>query len=362
MKIIFIGTLVTHLIIYSLNSFASSNPPGSIPDVVGSGTLDRSFDTNSQRVEFNTVKNSSTVALRLGNSKTGSSLDRERFFAGWALTATAPVNKSEENTDLATLDGLANSFTLGLAYSQLKFPVRETYDLNNPVTQGLLDHICREMTQNYAIEHNTTHEEAGKKLKCEQGFDSSTVAKYAKGLLDEYENIFLDPDKSHSQWGFEIKIGREDFAYLDPVSFQEQSETEDTGSISFFYTMLPASSQSAYTFGLEYQQAFESAKSEVRCPANGGDAVTCASGAFAEPSDKNGELIFFEYRRRVAGKAMSVRLTHDNESDVNGLDIPVYLIQDNKESLNGGIRIGYRDDTDDVEFGVFVGSSFKLFN
>jgi hypothetical protein len=62
------------------------------------------------------------------------------------------------------------------------------------------------------------------------------------------------------------------------------------------------------------------------------------------------------------GKSISARFTHDSKNDVNGLDVPIYLVQDSKESLNGGIRIGYRDDTKGVEFGVFVGSSFKLFN
>jgi len=42
--------------------------------------------------------------------------------------------------------------------------------------------------------------------------------------------------------------------------------------------------------------------------------------------------------------------------------LPVYLWGTSDGNLNGGFRAGWRDDTDDFTFSIFVGSNFGFLN
>jgi hypothetical protein len=53
-------------------------------------------------------------------------------------------------------------------------------------------------------------------------------------------------------------------------------------------------------------------------------------------------------------------MTFDFKSDVFGIDVPLFLVRNKEKQLSGGIRLGWRDDTDAFSAGVFVGKAFKL--
>ena len=49
---------------------------------------------------------------------------------------------------------------------------------------------------------------------------------------------------------------------------------------------------------------------------------------------------------------------HDFQEGVTGVNVPVFLWQDTKRQLTGGVRLGWRDDKDDLEFGLFITQPF----
>jgi hypothetical protein len=65
--------------------------------------------------------------------------------------------------------------------------------------------------------------------------------------------------------------------------------------------------------------------------------------------------------------AIAPRVSYEFEKGVFGFDLPIYLLQGKENDsglrdLIGGIRLGWRDDTDELIAGIFVGKPFKLAN
>lgn len=340
------------LILYPVLSFATPEPPASISSVAGAGTIENATNANGGRVEFNSIQDTSNVGLRWGKSQTGEDSDKEPYYSGWSIVVNAPLDKSSSTTDLVNLNGLANVFTVGLEFSRLSFRKSKEGSIDGKIRR---DEICEEMRKIKTEKLGKTGDLPGNK-NCGGG----DVAAYLPLRYDEFKNTFLDPTKWQTQWGAGFKIGEETFKFMDPDDFGKSSTDEVFGSVKFYYNFLPPSGQTMYGVGIELQREFKASASQTRCPSGGG-VVVCQTGAFAKPNEIDKELIHFEVRRRLDEHAIAVKLIHDLESEVSALEVPVYIIEDKKEQLNGGIRIGYRDDTDEIEIGLFVGSSFGLF-
>jgi hypothetical protein len=104
------------------------------------------------------------------------------------------------------------------------------------------------------------------------------------------------------------------------------------------------------------------------CPASTTtDPVKCINGPIGAPSRKDGLLGAIEFRRQFMLKdfwipsiGVAPQITYDLLKKKGGLDFPIYLVPDAKGNLLGGVRFGYRTDTDDVAVGVFVGTAFSF--
>jgi hypothetical protein len=60
--------------------------------------------------------------------------------------------------------------------------------------------------------------------------------------------------------------------------------------------------------------------------------------------------------------AAALTATYDFEKNTTGIELPIYFVANDKGALAGGIRFGWRDDTDDVTVGLFVGKAFSVLN
>ncbi len=346
--------VIFHTFIFiPLISYAAPEPPSSINDVVGVGTIDRATNAGGGRVEFNSIKNASSVELRLGKSFTDQNDEGKSFYKGWSVTVSSPLNKSSSKTELVTLDGLANSFAIGVGYSSLSFRRSKKGSAAGIAKRGK---IYEEMKKNMLDKKGSTGD-----IPNNDSCGGGDVYKYLPSRLEEFNNTFLDPQKWQTQWGVGVKVGQESFSYRDPVNFEKDTNNKISPSLKFYYHFLPPNGKTMFGIGAEFQRVYKAAPSKIMCPSGNG-IVTCQAGLFSEPTEVDKELLSFEIRRRVANHGVSLKLTYDNISEVSAIDLPIYLIEDKNENLNGGVRIGYRDDQDNVEFGMFIGSSFNIFD
>lgn len=308
----------------------------------------------------------------------------------YVITASAPVQSGNKLTDFANLDGLANSISLKFEYRQFSLSDQVLTSISGLCDAGgngnqimkfakLRDRLSATPSGNSCLD---IHEDL-QKLGYDGLLDAANrstdreLIRQARAYLDLIDEE--DPAVLMNFWGFNGKIGYEEFDFLNSDKFAslESFQNADIASLRET-TELPWSVGVHYGVALKsdwviksefrYEKSYKAATSVVRCP-NGvaGTAFDCVSGASTGPADKNSYIVSLKARRPLkmdwlfSRAAISFDANYDFEADVLGLEMPVYLVGDNKGNLNGGFRVGWRSDTKDPIFGIFIGSAFSLF-
>ncbi len=167
--------------------------------------------------------------------------------------------------------------------------------------------------------------------------------------------------------GVEATVGRTKFKYVDPLTLTELSDRKIEWSIKAFYNRYLLASKTALTFSAGYERGFKGADEEIFCPPNPTNVVVkCTEAAGAPP--KKGESLLFSagvrHQFSIGGKlrdlATAPLVTYDAVDDLFKVDVPVYFLPDKDGGLTGGLRFGYRSDTDKLSFSVFIGAAFSI--
>lgn len=88
--------------------------------------------------------------------------------------------------------------------------------------------------------------------------------------------------------------------------------------------------------------------------------VVCYATPIGEPADVRKNIGAVEGAYVFEGvAAIRVKASYDFNSDVAGIDVPIYIVPDASGSLSGGVRLGYRTDQDEFTAQLFF-SLFKL--
>jgi hypothetical protein len=136
-----------------------------------------------------------------------------------------------------------------------------------------------------------------------------------------------------------------------------------------FFSYLPDVRRNSITGAVEYQRVFKDASAGALCPSlSPGSEFQCLTGPVGNPGSTEKLLLSGEYRHRILfGEhsliptiGISLLGTYDAINDDFGIDLPVYLVNDPKNGLTGGIRFGYNTSNKDLVAGVFVGTAFSL--
>ena len=326
---------------------------------IGNSTLDRNANSSGGAVQITAANEGSSASLRFG--RTISRLnDKIGNFSTWNLLFSAPLDKDEDTTEVATLDGLNKAFTAKFVFNTFHWPgLPEDEKLRN---QELYDKICEEAKRGYL--------EDGKKEE-DWDCDSNMVKVYANHRYAEFRPLVIkqaDPSKPNTWrtlWGFSGTIGYEKFDYRDPITLDEDDTSKAPWAAGAHVGFIPPikNYQILVSLGYDYQESFRKHPDSVKCPVDtGASVVSCVSGSFGEPDRRRKHLGYIEIRGLVAGFGTSLKYTYDFENYVNGLDMPIYLFRNKSNNLNAGLRFGWNDDNEDVQAGVFVGSEFKFFD
>lgn len=326
-------------LLFATGASASDDPVRAEAVVAAdSGPLDRSVSAASG-AELTAGSDADNVKLKLS-------------FGEFSLTASAPASDDGSDTELATLDGFADAVWLEAKFTHLYAPgLRD-------IRSGAADAICAELRE------VPGHEMDG----C--GVDSIRAV-LGPAKADAYARA------THIRtffWGGSARVGYDQFEYFDPITLAKEEDERTPWGVSAFFAFTPLNDPLLVTFTGAYQEAWKDADTQVLCP-GGVPPVVCVNGPIGGPVDDHRSLASIEVRRgfRVDGVpgfdrwAISAQVTYDFNSDVTGVDVPVYLFQappsddDNgrRPGLTGGLRVGWRDDTDDISLGLFIGAAFS---
>lgn len=163
------------------------------------------------------------------------------------------------------------------------------------------------------------------------------------------------------------RVGYSTFKYLDPSSLAKKSGDRTPTTIGGYAGFRPPGETPIFLLAkYEYQHAWKDADSKVLCPQSTTFPVACVNGPIGSPVENRKRLLSLPARYTNPLFDVAPTLTYDRVTRVKGVDFPVYLIKggaDEKNTLpfNAGVRIGWRSDTKDTSFGVFVGTPFSLF-
>jgi hypothetical protein len=151
------------------------------------------------------------------------------------------------------------------------------------------------------------------------------------------------------------------FAYRDSVALVRKSVEHPVYAIETGGgTRWPSVSLYA---GVRWEQAYHARTAHDVCtPAAFGPAGTesCASLVVGAPRGRERAVATVSGAWSIGGNAAArVTLSHDIRRGVTGIDLPVWLLQNPAGGLAGGVRLGYRTDTREMTFALFV-SQFKL--
>ena len=76
---------------------------------------------------------------------------------------------------------------------------------------------------------------------------------------------------------------------------------------------------------------------------------------------KDGVVLRVELRHIFGAWGVGPMISWDEHDDVFGVQLPIYFLANSDGTLNGGFRLGWRDDTDDLTASVFISKPLSLF-
>ena len=275
-------------------------------------------------------------------------------FSVWSLTASSPLNKNSDDTDITTLDGLVNAAALEFNVGNYHVPGRR----NNAPLRTVVP-ICARVSE--AIKAQT-----GKPSDSAPDCDSGQVAAY--GSADDkhdFESAFWDVANSNRWiWGVTAKLGYQEFEFVNAANVTRLKKNKTPWAAGAYVAYNPDAWHAVITLGVQYQDAYKDAKAGVVCPSSAvsGAPVVCESGPVGSPKETKKRLVSLSGRRAFALAGIGLTTTYDFESKVFAAELPVYFVKDKDGKFSAGVKAGWRDDTHSTVVSVFVGSTFGLFN
>jgi hypothetical protein len=268
-------------------------------------------------------------------------------FSNLSVVITTPITTS--STTVPSLDGLTNAYAAQLQFSQFTSSVTN----DDAAKKQTRTELCQRMRSVAAIKATNDQDKkaaAAGTLPCT---DANLLLYLGQEARQEYDAAHPGPVAGGFVWGAAIKVGYENFNYLDPKTAAMQSTSKAPASASAFVALNPERSNFLGTLSFEYQAIDKAATTASICPPTSKVPSTkCPVGAVGAPMSSEKELVSLELRMAFAKATVALTPTYDFKAKVYGFQLPVYLIPDKSGVLNGGVQMGWQSDTHKMSFGV----------
>ena len=161
--------------------------------------------------------------------------------------------------------------------------------------------------------------------------------------------------------GVRYKGNRRSFDVADPMTLEEESISKNGRAVSLSASIL-TKGDNFWSLSYVNETAHKAGKSQEICvPFDIENSLVCDSVVLEEPAEKETERGVLEFRRFVSSSfALSLKVAHNFDDDVTGVELPLYFLKSKEGGLIGGIKATWRSDTDDFALGAFVGTALKL--
>lgn len=164
--------------------------------------------------------------------------------------------------------------------------------------------------------------------------------------------------------------GQSDMKYIDTVAFAEKTDKTTALAASAFVGLIGAdyswSARAKYAYLREYEDA---AAGQICRPSTTVIGTQqCLEGSLSSPTRNKSSIVSFELRKRFEMDfddgampfGIAPQFTYDFDKKDWGVDVPMYVTGNKKGQITGGIRFGYRSDSDELGAGLFVGIPFTI--
>lgn len=297
----------------------------------------------------------------------------------YAITLSAPLDKEAGRGEFLTQVGLPNAYTVGFSTSlSLLAPDRKTLaddvskDRNE--TGEALQAAANDLRNRCKAENEKLPEK--KRLKCDSVAIWELLQKFPSSIqaqnLARLQKVAKEKMASKSLIALQTsaEIGKK------PLSFRNPNDISDKTDVNRTVFNLAASvlyaprldGKLALISGVELERNYKLPDKEIRCPAGAtvDPTIQCFNAAFGPPKRETSKTLFGAIRYNIGSKILPIsgefRIAKAIGNSEWGIEAPLYLLRDSKGNLNGGLRVGYDSEKDDVFFGVFVGSNLGFLN
>jgi hypothetical protein len=282
------------------------------------------------------------------------------------MTATSKLNGSG-NAPILGLKGFSNGTELKISYTHYGSPWKPSSTERSQVTNARTNCLVDEKGKNEL-------EKLCDPYNYEKGV-GSFVAKYNR---DEYRKL-LDaalPGSTHF-YGLEFTGNQAGYEFLNRTTFKMGKKSHFGYSATVFGGFLLdhglTSLGGSFSFGREYTAGDDITICQNTMIIGQTQCITAPDGS---PTRNTSKILAFEGRHAFAGKigeiakmAIGGEFSFDLNSKAYSLDVPLYIISDDKGQLRGGVRGTYVSQKDaanggrkgDFGLSLFVGVPFSIF-
>jgi hypothetical protein len=292
--------------------------------------------------ELTTENGETSVTFRHGWTRaTGKNFGRPgsvSIYQTRAITASAPLNDDGDG-ERTSLDALASGAALEFRYSEIKIS-RSAIDNSEKMLS-----MCEEI---YASDKNTEGKD------CDAGLFEGKPEQ-----LNKFLELIWGKHPAMKSWGVNARAGYDTFDYLDTATLAERSVDKSSWSAKAFHAWRRIGQPWIATVSFDHQEGYESVEAANHCPP-GGAPTACVEGSLGAPKKIQKDILAAEYRRIFNNFSVSTTLQYDANNDVWAAEVPFYLTRNKDGDFTGGVKLGWRSDTDEFTAGVFVGTAFSL--
>jgi hypothetical protein len=356
--------------------FVYADPPAAIS--APNGVADSAVESPRSLAEITAGQDGSKATIRAGFDQSVSnnrpSRNLHALSWNWSATGSAPLGSGPDPTQIATLDGLADSAQLGLKVQGIFGSYSEPTTQQEADFRSKVAAAAAKMNQQIAgmktDDEKKSFEQAAKVRGCDFKDDQVIVTnatnvvecilgpKYGKA----YHDLFFPPPGLLLIPGIAPTVGTKSFKYLDSTSGASDTTRKTPWGIQAFLGI--HFYDSLVTVGYRYQTVYKDAKQKSICPSttSSGSPTQCSVGPLGTPIRTDQAITDIEFRRAISTHlAIAPMISYDSRASVLGVNVPIYFIPDKTGVLSGGISVGWRNDQGGIQANVIISTAFSSF-
>jgi hypothetical protein len=300
-----------------------------------------------------------TATLKFGAERNDVSWLRPGEAVGHFRTASvaisAPIDEKRGFTSPLTHDGLSDTASVAVQFSELKIPAADTASVDRGP-------VCAEIKAGFQTSH------PGEPVP---NCSTDLAFKVGGKALAERYNAALDATLGRrliTYSGMFAKIGRQSYGFYDPITLAKSEVDRTPWRIGAFHAWIGGRENWTVTTQYAHEESFQEGQSTTACLAGSGPVLTCVSGALGPVKRVKKDILSLE-GRWVPGQidlgiarakfGIAPKVAYDTRTDNWAVAVPIYLFGD-KTGLTGGVRGDWRSTDHDIAVGVFITKTLSI--